>query len=279
MEREARQEIISKLAKLGLVPYGSRLFNPEWRLQNSVDSESPVAQIRISPNEIWLPLKKQPQKLQRCYYPSGKVSIEQIRDLDEDDDHFTDSEFFRWHESGNLQSLSIPFSKDERQFVSWNEDGEVSHRTIDRKGEPFERIVCLNCGDHTLIDGIGNAGFGDSGYLYNDSGRNVFRWDANDPAYREIVGNQTFYPWLISRQQKNDFENRLKPLPDGSRFRFSNFARCGGCAQTIASPLPNSSWLMLYDRTIWTDSRPSHNDGIGKNAILLSQWLVPQTKN
>ena len=278
MESQVKEEIISKLAAIGVAPFASRLLSQKWRLQNSIDSESSDVEHRGGPNgEIWLPLQKRPQKLQRRYYTSGQVWTEEIRDAD--DDHFTDREFFRWHESGSLHSLSLRVSKDERQFVSWNGDGEVLHRAIDRKGEAFDRIVCLTCGVHTLIEGMGQAGFGNSGYMYSDNGRHVFRWDANDPAYRNIVGNETFYPWAISQRQKDDFEHQIKSLPDGSRFRFSNFARCGDCTQTIAPPLPNSSWLVLLDRTIWTDFRPIDPVPAGNKAISLAEWLVSPPQN
>jgi len=266
------KEIYSKLKAIGLVPFASRLLSQEWRQQNSVDSQSSAVARRIGPNEVWFPLEKRHQKLKRLRYPSGQVLIEEIRDVD--DHHFTDSELLRWHESGSLQAISLRVSEYERQFVSWNEDGNVSHRTIDRKAESFDRIVCLNCGDHTLTDGFGHAGFGGSGYMYSDSGRYAFRWDAEDPAYRGIVGDDTFYPWALSLQQKEDFEHRIKPLPDGTRFRFSNVARCGYCAQAIAPPLPNLSYLLLLGRTIWTTFRTHNTVPVGFEAISLSDWVV-----
>ncbi len=266
------REIYSKLTAIRLVPFASRLLNHKWRLQNSVDSESSAVARRIGPYEVWFPLDKQPQKLKRRYYPSGQIFTEEIGDVN--DHHFTDSELLRWHESGSLQAISLRVSECERQFVNWNEDGNVAHREIDRIGESFDRIVCLACGEHTLVHGMGHAGFGDSGYMYSDSGRHVFRWDANDPAYLEIVGDETFYPWLLSHQQKDDFERRIKPLSDGTRFRFSNFARCGDCNQTIAPPLPRSSWLVFFDRTIWTDFRPKAVCPAGNKTSSLSEWLV-----
>lgn len=272
MNSKAKEEIISKLAAIGVEPFDSRLLSQKWRLQNAVDSESSAIAIRIGPNEISIPLEKTPQKLRRCYYPSGQVWVEEIRDVD--DHHFTDFEFLRWQESGTLQTLSLRVSEYERQFVSWSDEGTVSHRRIARRGESFERIVCLACGDHTLIDGMGHAGFGDSGYMYSDTGRHVFRWDANDPAYQDIVGDETFYPWVISQKQKDDFERRIKPLSDGTRFRFSNNARCGACAQPIAPPLPHSSWLVLHDRTIWTDFRQGAALPTGNKLTSLSEWLV-----
>jgi len=216
-------------------------------------------------------LKKTPQKLQRWRYPSGKVRKEVIYDVD--DDHFTDREYFCWYESGNLQSLSLRVSKDERQHLSWNDDGEISLREIDREEEPFNRIVCLSCGEHTLIDGIGNAGFGDAGYMYCDNGSHVFRWDANDPAYRKIVSEETFYPWMISEKQKENFEHRIKPLSDGTRFRFSNFARCAKCAQPIARPLPEVSHLLLHERTIWATPHPQFAPSVS-NCVSLTDWLI-----
>ena len=118
---------------------------------------------------------------------------------------------------------------------------------------------------------MGHAGFGDSGFMYSDNGRHVIQWDSYDPAYLKIVGDETFHPWMISRQQKDDFEQRVKPLPDGTRYRFSNYARCGACTQTIAPPLPNSEWLVFHGRTVWTTT--AHTAQHGGKHILLSDCL------
>jgi hypothetical protein len=101
-------------------------------------------------------------------------------------------------------------------------------------------VPCGGCGLRTEFqqDYAYHAGFGNTGFLYNDTGNLTLTWSSYDPAYTEIVGQR--HPWTLTEKQQQTLENRLKPAPSGGLWRFKNPARCKFCGESIMAPMKKS---------------------------------------
>jgi hypothetical protein len=117
-------------------------------------------------------------------------------------------------------------------------------------------IHCQSCGHENVFDQPYpfHAGFGDQGFLYNDSGNLTLVWSAFDPAYESIVGRQN--PWILDKEKQSLFENALRDPPFGGKWRFSNAARCLKCSNPISGSMSETIYYLRYPNSIDTDERP-----------------------
>ena len=93
-----------------------------------------------------------------------------------------------------------------------------------------------------------HAGFGNQGFLYNDTGDLTLVWSAFDCAYTAIIGEA--HPWALSAGPENRLEELLSPAPSGGRFRFANPARCLDCGAPIHGPINAEIHFLLYPNSL-----------------------------
>ena len=79
-----------------------------------------------------------------------------------------------------------------------------------------------------------HAGVGNQGFLYNEAGNRTLTWSSSDPDYVAVAGQKQ--PWALTEPERHEFEDRLPPAPDGTRWLFRNPARCVKCAHPISEP-------------------------------------------
>lgn len=109
-----------------------------------------------------------------------------------------------------------------------------------------------------------HAGFGDKGFLYNEPGNRTLVWSVYDPAYIAIVGGKN--PWALASEDRQRIENALKPSPDGTRWLFSNSARCLKCGHSISGPMGETIYYLEYEGSVNVD--PHGNSGRGFKDVL-----------
>jgi hypothetical protein len=117
-------------------------------------------------------------------------------------------------------------------------------------------VPCEVCGrDNTFVQPYRyHAGFGNQGFLYNDSGDLTLVWDSYDPAYTELVGN--VQPWALTQDQRSLLEEELVPAPGGGRWRFSNPPRCTHCGTPIGEALSSGNvYYLKYPGTVDLDMK------------------------
>lgn len=117
-------------------------------------------------------------------------------------------------------------------------------------------IYCKSCGHENTFDQPYpyHAGFGDQGFLYNDSGNLTLVWSAFDPAYMPFAPGRN--PPGLSPEQQQNLENALREAPTGGKWRFSNPARCAKCANAISGPITETIYYLVYPNSINTDGSP-----------------------
>jgi hypothetical protein len=96
-----------------------------------------------------------------------------------------------------------------------------------------------------------HAGFSDQGFLYNESGNCTLIWSAFDPAYTTIVGGKN--PWSLIVTDREKFESALQPSPDGTRWLFSNPARCMKCSHPVSGPITEAIYYLEYEGSVNVD--------------------------
>ena len=111
-------------------------------------------------------------------------------------------------------------------------------------------VECAACGAANTFDQpyALHAGFSNVGFLYDDSGTRTLVWSSYDPAYVAIVGN--VHPWVLSREQKTQLENALRPAPGGGAWRFANPARCGRCGVEIKGSIERDIYYLKYSESL-----------------------------
>jgi len=114
-------------------------------------------------------------------------------------------------------------------------------------------VSCTHCGASNVFNQpyAYHAGFGDQGFLYSESGTCTLIWSAYDPAFEALVGKRN--PWVLSRERQQILENALQPAPDGSRWLFSNPARCLTCGRPISGPMSQTIYYLEYEGSINVD--------------------------
>ena len=97
-----------------------------------------------------------------------------------------------------------------------------------------------------------HAGFGNQGFLYNESGNCTLTWDSYDPDYVEVVGRK--HPWGLTATERHRLEGSLAPAPDGSRWLFQNSARCMKCGHPISEPITDTIYYLRYEGSVDADT-------------------------
>ena len=96
-----------------------------------------------------------------------------------------------------------------------------------------------------------HAGFGNTGFLYDDSGHLVLTWSSFDPTYERLVGK--VHPWALSAEQRRLLESRLQAAPSGGRWRFVNPARCIACNEPISGSILSTIHYVVPDGSVILD--------------------------
>ncbi len=109
-----------------------------------------------------------------------------------------------------------------------------------------------------------HAGFGDQGFLYNESGTCTLIWSAFDPDFEGVVGRKT--PWSLSPEERKKLEDSLISSPDGTRWLFENPARCMKCGHSISKPITGAIYYLEYDGSVDLDLQG--NPGRGLKEVL-----------
>lgn len=118
-------------------------------------------------------------------------------------------------------------------------------------------IVCPSCGHSNVFDQPYryHAGFGDTGFLYNEAGDVTLVWSTFDRSYTAVVGER--HPWTLSATEQARLEERLLPAPRGGTFRFANPARCNCCRAPISGPMTADIYYVIYPASIRADETES----------------------
>jgi CAAX protease family protein len=74
-----------------------------------------------------------------------------------------------------------------------------------------------------------------------------------------VVGQR--YPWTLTELERQAFEDRLSPAPDGTRWLFRNPARCLRCAYPISGPMTDTIYYLRYDGSV--DRDVARGGGLG----------------
>lgn len=96
-----------------------------------------------------------------------------------------------------------------------------------------------------------HAGFGERGFLYDETGTLTLTWSAYDPAFEEMFPQRQ--PYALTEEERSQFEEKLVPAPSGSRWLFCNPARCVHCGEPICSPMMQHIYYVVYPGSIDSD--------------------------
>ena len=115
-------------------------------------------------------------------------------------------------------------------------------------------VTCPECGFGNVFHQPYpyHAGFGNQGFLYNETGDCTLTWSWYDPDYVAIAGQKP--PWALTDAEQQELENRLSPAPDGTRWRFGNSARCRRCGHPISGPITETVYYLRYDGSVDRDA-------------------------
>ena len=114
-------------------------------------------------------------------------------------------------------------------------------------------VKCPQCGHQNVFNQpyAYHAGFGNQGFLYNETGTCTLIWSSFDPAYEALVGQK--HPWVLGPKDQKALEEALRPSPDGTRWLFSNPARCTECGHSIGEPIGSNVHYLEYDGSVDLD--------------------------
>ena len=110
-------------------------------------------------------------------------------------------------------------------------------------------VRCPGCGSSNVFNQpyAYHAGFGNQGFLYNETGNCTLVWSSFDPDYEALVGR--WHPWALTEEQRTLIENALKPAPDGTRWLFDNPARCLKCGHPISGSIRSTIYYLQYENS------------------------------
>jgi DNA-directed RNA polymerase subunit RPC12/RpoP len=126
-------------------------------------------------------------------------------------------------------------------------------------------VECSHCGHLNVFDQPYryHAGFGNQGFLYNETGNRTLIWSSFDREFEAIVGR--VHPWALNVDQQKKVEDRL--LPDtGGRWLFANPARCAKCKEPISEPMVKDIYYVVYEGSL--DLDPVDHKGRGLKDIM-----------
>jgi membrane protease YdiL (CAAX protease family) len=135
-------------------------------------------------------------------------------------------------------------------------------------------VTCPNCGFGNVFRQPHpyHAGIAAQGFLYSGDGHRTLTWSSYDPEYAAVVGKQ--HPWALPPEDRKRLEERLTPAPDGSRWLFSNPARCLQCGYPISGPITDTIYYLRYDGSVDRDLVSSGGLGI-KDVLVPRRPTVP----
>lgn len=135
-------------------------------------------------------------------------------------------------------------------------------------------VTCPNCGFGNVFQQPHpyHAGIAAQGFLYSGTGHHALIWSSYDPAYAAVVGNQ--HPWALPPEDRKKLEERLAPAPDGSRWLFSNPARCLQCGHPISGPITDTIYYLRNDGSLDRDSASGGGPGL-KDVLVPRRQTVP----
>jgi membrane protease YdiL (CAAX protease family) len=113
---------------------------------------------------------------------------------------------------------------------------------------------------------------GGQGFLYNETGNCTLTWSSFDQDYAGTVGGKP--PWALTDADREALEARLMPSPDGTRWLFSNPARCLRCGSPISGSATETPYYLRYPCTVDRDVRSSLRVGL-KDVLKRARSAVP----
>ena len=127
-------------------------------------------------------------------------------------------------------------------------------------------VKCESCGFENVFQQpyAYHAGFGNSGFLYNEKGNKTLIWSSFDPAFMSLFPHKC--PWALSKRQQSKLEESLKDDREGGRWLFGNPARCLRCQHPISEPMMKNIYYLIYDGSI--DLDPIDEEGPGLKAMM-----------
>ncbi len=135
-------------------------------------------------------------------------------------------------------------------------------------------VTCPHCGYGNVFHQPYpyHAGYGDQGFLYNESGNCTLSWSSFDRDYVGVVGLR--HPWDLTAADREALEARLAPAPDGTRWSFKNPARCLRCGGSISGPITETPYFLRYEGSVDRDVRCGWGAGL-KDVLRRVRTAVP----
>jgi uncharacterized protein len=135
-------------------------------------------------------------------------------------------------------------------------------------------VTCPHCGHGNVFAQPYpyHAGYGNQGFLYSEAGDCTLTWSSFDREYAAVVGAKQ--PWALTDADREALEARLAPAPDGTRWLFSNPARCKQCHAPISGPMTETLYYLRNDCTVDRDIRSGWATGL-KDLLGRARSAVP----
>ena len=112
-----------------------------------------------------------------------------------------------------------------------------------------------------------HAGFGDTAFLYNESGDHTLVWGVYDEVYGQLLGAEG-NPWTPTPAVQGHLEAALPPSPAGDRWGFDNPARCLRCRGELHRAIGRRSLRLSPNEAL----QPTGE--LRKLAPLASYWIA-----
>jgi uncharacterized protein len=137
-------------------------------------------------------------------------------------------------------------------------------------------VTCPNCGQDNVFQQPYpyDAGLANQGFLYSETGHCTLTWSEFDPEYAAVAGRR--HPWGLGQADQERLEARLPPAPDGTRWLFSNPARCLRCGHPISGSIRDTTYYLRYDCSYNRDPRYGGRQGL-RDMLKPDQPAVPWT--
>ena len=110
-----------------------------------------------------------------------------------------------------------------------------------------------------------HAGFGNQGFLYNDTGDRTLVWSSYDSAWTTLAG--PVHPWGLDAQSWSRVEAALAPLSDGTRWRLVTSLGVGPVTRQSAS-------LLLKKRSIISSTRKASCSTTQAQMVSPKFWVM-----
>ena len=108
---------------------------------------------------------------------------------------------------------------------------------------PKKTVICAHCKRKMVLKGPYHAGFSNQGFLYCDKDSTILVFDTFNRCYNNVIPNK--HPWMLTIQERQTVEHRLKPCPCGGLFKFGNKPRCPHCEKLIGEFADSMHYVII----------------------------------